>query len=311
MIGDTVILSAGDISPVILFFAIGFGLLALFGLHIFRERTPRPRASTANASVQEQRDELGSDHSEQPVVHHDRHFVRPLRLLPGEPWVQRYRDGPRADTGNDRHLASVSPLGHIVSKYSKRTIVRAGFIITFTGIALVLLLGSSTSSVLAFAPGLFLIGFGCGLMLTASVDVVQGSVPESDQGALSGLSRSVSNLGSSLGTALAGAILISAWYQAFRPYRGKSGTGRDRQAGYLDRPARRRLGAQRRSGRGPARRPAPRNCRRGRADQRRRARPRTRTGADCGCRGRSPWCCCSFPSSANAGETAEQKAPAT
>ena len=47
-------------------------------------------------------------------------------------------------------------------------------------------------------------------MFTASVNVVQSSVPESDQGALSGLSRSVSNLGSSLGTAVAGAVLISA-----------------------------------------------------------------------------------------------------
>jgi hypothetical protein len=47
-------------------------------------------------------------------------------------------------------------------------------------------------------------------MLTSSVNVVQSSVPEADQGSLSGLSRSVSNLGSSLGTALAGAVLVSA-----------------------------------------------------------------------------------------------------
>jgi predicted MFS family arabinose efflux permease len=60
----------------------------------------------------------------------------------------------------------------------------------------------------AFAPGLFLIGFGCGLMLTPSVNVVQSSWPEREQGEISGLSRAVSNLGSTLGTAIAGTVLV-------------------------------------------------------------------------------------------------------
>ena len=47
-------------------------------------------------------------------------------------------------------------------------------------------------------------------MLTPSVNVVQSSFPEERQGEISGLSRSVSNLGSSLGTALAGTILLTA-----------------------------------------------------------------------------------------------------
>jgi nitrate/nitrite transporter NarK len=38
---------------------------------------------------------------------------------------------------------------------------------------------------------------------------VQSSFPEQQQGEISGLSRSVSNLGSSFGTAIAGTILIS------------------------------------------------------------------------------------------------------
>jgi nitrate/nitrite transporter NarK len=38
---------------------------------------------------------------------------------------------------------------------------------------------------------------------------VQSSFPESLQGEISGLSRSVSNLGSSLGTAIAGTILVA------------------------------------------------------------------------------------------------------
>lgn len=48
-------------------------------------------------------------------------------------------------------------------------------------------------------------------MLTPSVNVVQSAFPEVQQGEISGLSRCVSNLGSSLGTAVAGSILISSF----------------------------------------------------------------------------------------------------
>jgi predicted MFS family arabinose efflux permease len=41
------------------------------------------------------------------------------------------------------------------------------------------------------------------------VNVVQSAFPENQQGEISGLSRSVSNLGSSIGTAVAGTILVS------------------------------------------------------------------------------------------------------
>jgi hypothetical protein len=46
-------------------------------------------------------------------------------------------------------------------------------------------------------------------MLTPSANVVQSAFPENLQGEISGLSRSVSNLGSSLGTAIAGTILVA------------------------------------------------------------------------------------------------------
>ena len=62
---------------------------------------------------------------------------------------------------------------------------------------------------LAFLPGLALVGLGLGAMLTPSVNVVQSSFPEALQGEISGLSRSVSDLGSSFGTAIAGTILVS------------------------------------------------------------------------------------------------------
>jgi len=60
-----------------------------------------------------------------------------------------------------------------------------------------------------FAPGLLTMGLGIGLMLTPSVNVVQSAFPEEKQGEISGLSRAVSNLGSSMGTAIAGTIVIA------------------------------------------------------------------------------------------------------
>jgi predicted MFS family arabinose efflux permease len=59
---------------------------------------------------------------------------------------------------------------------------------------------------------------GIGVMLTPSVNVVQSAFPENLQGEISGLSRSVSNLGSSLGTAIAGTILVSGLTDPSRAY---------------------------------------------------------------------------------------------
>jgi MFS family permease len=97
----------------------------------------------------------------------------------------------------------------LAKRHPQRTLIVAGFITTLAGIGVLLALVNGSPSVYAFAPGLFLIGIGVGVMLTPSVNIVQSSFPEDRQGEISGLSRSVSNLGSSLGTAIAGTILVS------------------------------------------------------------------------------------------------------
>jgi MFS family permease len=88
-------------------------------------------------------------------------------------------------------------------------VIMAGFIITIVGVVVLLALVRGSPSAWAFAPGLLLIGLGVGVMLTPSVNVVQSAFPEEQQGEISGLSRCISNLGSSLGTAVAGTILVS------------------------------------------------------------------------------------------------------
>src|SRR4029453_4170335 len=84
------------------------------------------------------------------------------------------------------------------------------FGMTIAGIAVLLALVKGSPTAWAFAPGLLFIGLGLGAMLTPSVNVVQSAFPEGLQGEISGLSPSISNLGSSLGTAVAGTILVSS-----------------------------------------------------------------------------------------------------
>ncbi|HEX5193845.1 MAG TPA: MFS transporter [Solirubrobacteraceae bacterium] len=97
----------------------------------------------------------------------------------------------------------------LAKRYAQRSLIVTGFVVTLIGIGLLLGLYKLTSSVWVFAPGLLLMGLGIGAMLTPSVNLVQSSFPEEKQGEISGLSRSVSNLGSSLGTAIAGTIVVA------------------------------------------------------------------------------------------------------
>jgi MFS family permease len=106
-------------------------------------------------------------------------------------------------------LASSFAAERLARRRAQRTLILAGFMVTLAGTGVLLAMVIGTPSVWAFAPGLLLIGLGLGLMLTPSVNVVQSSFGEELQGEISGLSRSVSNLGSSLGTAIAGTILVA------------------------------------------------------------------------------------------------------
>ncbi|MBG0567170.1 MFS transporter [Actinoplanes aureus] len=106
-------------------------------------------------------------------------------------------------------LISSLAAGRMARRRPQRTLIIAGFVVTISGIALLLLLGGTGDGVWAMLPGLFVIGLGLGGMLTPSVNVVQSSFGEDLQGEISGLSRSVSNLGSSLGAALTGTILVA------------------------------------------------------------------------------------------------------
>ncbi|MCK9901893.1 MFS transporter [Frankia sp. Cpl3] len=106
-------------------------------------------------------------------------------------------------------LASSLAAERLAKRRSQGTLITTGFALTITGIILLIGLVAGSRNPWAFAPGLLLIGLGLGVMLTPSVNVVQSSFSEQRQGEISGLSRSISNLGSSFGTAIAGTILVA------------------------------------------------------------------------------------------------------
>jgi MFS family permease len=106
-------------------------------------------------------------------------------------------------------LVSSVAAERLARRRAQRTLITGGFVVTVAGIAALLGMAAVYSSPWASAPGLLLIGLGLGIMLTPSVNVVQSSFAEDRQGEISGVSRSVSNLGSALGTAVAGTILVA------------------------------------------------------------------------------------------------------
>ena len=107
-------------------------------------------------------------------------------------------------------LVSSLAAERLARRRPQRTLIMAGFVTTIAGIVVLLALVAGSPSPWAFAPGLLLVGVGVGVMLTPSVNIVQSAFAEDLQGEISGLSRCISNLGSSLGTAVAGTVLVSS-----------------------------------------------------------------------------------------------------
>ena len=115
-------------------------------------------------------------------------------------------------------LAASAAADRLARRREQRTLIIAGFAATVAGMLLLLALVRAHSGVFTWIPGLLLFGIGIGIMLTSSVNVVQSSFPDRDQGDISGLSRSVSNLGSSVGTALVGSVLVAVKLPEGKPF---------------------------------------------------------------------------------------------
>jgi MFS family permease len=98
---------------------------------------------------------------------------------------------------------------------SPRLVVRVGFLALFSGIAvMVALLDIGAGPEIVTWP-MLLAGLGVGALASQLGAVTVSSVPDERSGEVGGLQNTVTNLGASIGTALAGAVLISALTSSF------------------------------------------------------------------------------------------------
>jgi MFS family permease len=217
-VGGTVVIPQGGVSPVWLFVVIGALILLWFFLHT-RSRERRHRdplialrmfgKRTANLGL--------STQMIQWLTLQGSFFVISV-------FLQRVQHYNAVQTGLTLTPATIGILlasalaDRLAKRRAQRTLIWSGFLLNAVGIGLLLVFARGSFAVAKLIPGLLLVGLGIGVMLTASVNVVQSSFPESDQAGISGLSRSVSNLGSSLGTALAGSVLVAASKPGGRPF---------------------------------------------------------------------------------------------
>jgi len=100
-------------------------------------------------------------------------------------------------------------------KASPRRVVRIGFIALFAGIVvMVAALEVGAGPEIVTWP-MLLAGLGVGALASQLGSVTVSSVPDEQSGEVGGIQNTVTNLGASIGTALAGAVLISALTASF------------------------------------------------------------------------------------------------
>lgn len=209
-IGNTVIIQKGGISPVWLFVAIGAVILAIYFWYAGRRERGGREPLISNKLFRNRTANLGLvTQNVQWLVMQGSFFVLSV-------YLQTIGKLSPVQTGLILSPATVGILvasafaGRMARNRSQRFLIRSGFIAFVIGIALLVIVGPAADRPLGLLPGLLVIGLGVGVMLTASANVVQSAFPEKQQGEISGLSRSVSNLGSSLGTAIVGSVLVGA-----------------------------------------------------------------------------------------------------
>jgi MFS family permease len=217
-IGSTVIIPKGSISPVWLYVIIGALFLLWFFLHV---RSAEKKGRDVLLSLRLFRNKtsnlgLGTQLI-QWLVLQGSFFVVSVYLQE----VNHYnaiRTGLLLTPATIGILVASAMADRFARRHPQRWLIIAGFLVSVVGMVLLLVLVRAHAGVWRWIPGLLLFGMGIGTMLTSSVNVVQSSFPDSDQGEISGLSRSVSNLGSSLGTALVGSVLVAVKLPEGRPF---------------------------------------------------------------------------------------------
>ena len=217
-IGNTVVIPKGSISPVWVFVAIGALFLLWFVLYT---RSAEKKHKDVLLPLRLFRNKVANlglgTQGVQWLILQGTFFATSIYLQEVNGY-DAVKTGLILTPGTIGILIASAGAGRFARRHPQRWLIIAGFLITAVGMLLLLILVRAHAGIWRWIPGLFLFGAGIGVMLTSSVNVVQSSFPEADQGEISGLSRSVSNLGSSLGTALVGSALVAVKLPAGKPF---------------------------------------------------------------------------------------------
>jgi MFS family permease len=98
---------------------------------------------------------------------------------------------------------------------SPRFVVRCGFLALFAGIVVMILALDAGAGPEIVTWPMLLAGLGVGALASQLGSVTVGAVPDEQSGEVGGLQNTFTNLGASIGTAVAGAVLISALTASF------------------------------------------------------------------------------------------------
>jgi MFS family permease len=98
---------------------------------------------------------------------------------------------------------------------SPRRVVQLGFLALLAGIVIMMALLEAGAGADIVTWPMLLAGFGIGALASQLGSVTVSSVPDEQSGEVGGIQNTMTNLGASIGTALAGAVLISALSTSF------------------------------------------------------------------------------------------------
>ena len=217
-VGTTVVIPKGGVSPVWLYVGVGALFLLWFFLHVRGREKKGKDVLLASRLFSNRTSNLGlGTQFFQWLTLQGTFFV--LSVFLQEVWhYSAIKTGLLLTPATIAMLVASAAAQRLARRYQQRSLTIAGFLLSTVGMLLLLALIRPNSSIASWIPGELILGVGTAIMLTSSVNIVQSSFPDADQGDISGLSRSVSNLGSSFGTALVGSVLVAYTYPAEHPF---------------------------------------------------------------------------------------------
>jgi MFS family permease len=112
-------------------------------------------------------------------------------------------------------LLAAAGVPRVFPNASPRRVVQIGFGMLFIGVVVLLAALDAGAGPEVVTWPLLLVGLGVGALASQLGSVTVSAVPDEQSGEVGGIQNTVTNLGASIGTALAGAVLISALTTSF------------------------------------------------------------------------------------------------